>query len=163
MCSHKNSALDLVLSKLARLNMNSTYIKYLVKRLRNAFAGQGKTPFLKFIDNWRHSRPKSEAPAGKGNLGSGPRILTTDEVNESRLLDSPLSDNSVHLEKTFSSEQELVIEQGIRKFVLEWSKVVFRDWFKTKTVENQLPKARATAPSKLKRKRGRRLKKMGDL
>lgn len=159
MCSHKSNSLEQILAKLARLNMNSTYIKFLVRKLRTSFVGHGKTSFLQVIYNCGHSRPKPETSAP----GRGQRIMTTDEVNQSRLLDSPLSDNSTHLEKTFASEGDLVVEQSIRKFVLEWSKTIFREWFKHKTIESQATESKASAPPKSKKRRGRRLKKMGDL
>ena len=146
--------------------MNSVYIKFYVKKLRNILNFHSKTSLVGYIHSTVPGTSKSETEAKVKTLKigqSGPQILTTKEVNESALLDSPLSENSIENEKVFSNEEEIIVEQNIRKFVLETSKKIFKEWFIEKTIKSKETPVRERSPPLFKRRRGRRLKRIDDL
>ena len=162
MFNNKNNTLDYIFQKLSRLNMNSIYIKYFIKRLKILLSLQTKTTLINFVTDFISSRSESKLKNTLSN-SIGPHILTTKEVNESSLLNSPYSENSINMEKTFSSEDELIIERNIRKFVLDSSKKIFVEWFKERTLNEDDKASGELTLKKSNKKRGRRLKRMDDL
>lgn len=144
--------------------MNSVYIKYFAGRLKRLLSHHGKTTLLQFLESQNDNDKMEENDKEKVVLSSqsGPKILTTKEVNDSSLLDSPLSDNYSNQEKIFSNEEEIIIEQNIRKLVLNTSRKIFKDWFKEKT-DTTHKKTVIDKVKPSKRKRARRLKRIEDL
>jgi hypothetical protein len=163
MYNNRSIPMDQMLNKLSKLNMNSVYIKYLVKKLKKFLSFHLKQNLVEYLNTFSAKRKETPKPKSLIPQGLGPQILTTKELNESTLLDSPISENSINHEKTFSNEEEIIMDRKIRKFVLETSKQIFQEWFKEKTLQKEPKTNVGVVKQERKRKRGRRLKRMDDL
>lgn len=123
-----------------------------------------KKKLVDYIEIAGEKKPElPETPGPRVLTQTGPKILTTKELNDSSLLNSPLSDTSVNYERIFSNEEEIIMDHKIRKFVLKTSKLIFKEWFKSKTTKEGERSPEKPSTVAKGRKRVRRLKRIDDL